>query len=72
MFLSYDGDGDHGIRWADTLRALTWWQCLWASHEAADTPHRAMCLAPHEPGGMVFAFAVDFIPFLYMIDNRLV
>jgi hypothetical protein len=32
-----------------------------ASHEATDTLHRAMCLAPYLPGGMVVAIAVESI-----------
>jgi hypothetical protein len=32
-----------------------------ASHEATDTLHRAMCLVPYLPGGMVVAIAVESI-----------
>ncbi len=32
-----------------------------ASHEATDMLHRAMCLAPYLPGGMVVAIAVESI-----------
>jgi hypothetical protein len=32
-----------------------------ASHEATDTLHRAMCLAPYLPRGMVVANAVESI-----------
>jgi hypothetical protein len=32
-----------------------------ASHEATDTLHRAMCLAPYLPGGMVVAIAVESV-----------
>jgi hypothetical protein len=34
-----------------------------ASHEANDTLHRAMCLAPYLPGGMVVAIAVESITY---------
>jgi hypothetical protein len=29
-----------------------------------------MCLAPYPPGGMVVAFAIDFITFFYIVDKR--
>jgi hypothetical protein len=32
-----------------------------ALHEANDMLHRAMCLAPYLPGGMVVAIAVESI-----------
>jgi hypothetical protein len=31
------------------------------THEATDTLHRGMCLAPYLPGGMVVAIAVESI-----------
>jgi hypothetical protein len=72
VFLSYnDNNDDHGIRQANTTQALIRWQCLGASHEATDKLHWAMCLTPYEPGGKVIAFAVDFIKFFYIADNRL-
>jgi hypothetical protein len=54
--LSGNGD-DHGVRRADTARALARWRYLVASHEATDTLHRSMCLAPYLPGGMVVTIA---------------
>jgi hypothetical protein len=56
-----DGDGDdHGVRRADTARAHARWRYLVASqHEATDMLHRAMCLAPYLPGGMVVEIAVE-------------
>ncbi len=42
-----DDDEDHGVRRANTARALARWRRLGASHEATDTLHRAMCLAPY-------------------------
>jgi hypothetical protein len=57
-----NGDGDdHGVRRADTARAHARWRYLVASHEATDTLHRAMCLAPYLPVGMVVAIAVESI-----------
>jgi hypothetical protein len=39
-----------------------------ASHEATDTLHRSMCLAPYLPGGMVVAIAVESATFYYIVD----
>jgi hypothetical protein len=61
-------DDDHGIRRDDTARALARWQRLGASHEATDTLHRAMCLAPYQPHGMVVAIAVESVTFYFFID----
>ena len=57
---SHDGDGDdHDVRRADTAQAHARWQHIVASHEATDTLHRAMWLAPYLPGGMAVAIAVE-------------
>ena len=56
----HDGD-DHGVRRADTARAHAQWWLIVASHEATDMLHRAMCLAPYLPGGMVVAIAVESV-----------
>jgi hypothetical protein len=65
---SHNGDGDdHGVRRADTVRAHARWQHIVASHEATDTLHRAMCLAPYHPGGMVVAIAVNVVTFYYIV-----
>jgi len=57
---SHDGDGnDHGVRRVDTAQAHARWQHIVALHEATDTLHWAMCLAPYLPGGMVVAIAVE-------------
>ena len=68
---SHDGDDDdHGVRRADTARAHARWQHIVASHEATDTLHRAMWLAPYLPGGMVVAIAVESVTFYYIaLDN---
>jgi len=60
--VSHDGDGDdHGVRRADTARAHARWWHIVASHEATDTLHRAICLAPYLPGGMVVTIAVKSV-----------
>ena len=60
--VSHNGDGDdHGVRWADTARAHARWRRPVASHEALIVLHRAMCLAPYLPGGMVVAIAVESV-----------
>jgi hypothetical protein len=65
---SHDGDGDdHGVRRADTAQAHARWQRIVALHEATDTIHRAMCLAPYLPGGMVVTIAVESVTFYYMV-----
>ncbi len=65
---SHDGNGnDHGVCQADTPRAHAQWQHIVALHEATNTLHRAMCLAPYLPGGMVIAIAVDSVTFYYIV-----
>ena len=62
VVFSHDGNGDdHGVYRADTAQAHARWQHIVASHEATDTLHRAMCLAPYLPGGMVVTIAVESI-----------
>jgi len=69
--VSHDGDDDdHGVRRADTAREHARWCYLVASHEATDTLHRSMCLAPYLPGGMVVAIAVESATLYYIIDER--
>jgi len=68
VFSSDDDDDDHGVRRADTARELARWRRLGASHEATDTLHRAMCLAPYCPVGMVIAFAVESVKFYFFVD----
>jgi hypothetical protein len=64
-----NGDGDdHGIRRANTARAHAQWRYLVASHEATDTLHQSMCLAPYLPGGMVVAIAVESATLYYIVD----
>jgi hypothetical protein len=41
---------------------------LVALHEATDTLHRSMCLAPYLPGGMVVAIAVESATLYYIVD----
>ena len=41
-----------------------------ALHEATNMLHRAMCLVPYLPGGMVVEITVDSISFYYIaLDN---
>jgi hypothetical protein len=62
MCFVHNGDGDdHGVCQADTARAHARWCYLVASHEATNTLHRAICLAPYLPGGMVIAIAVESV-----------
>ena len=69
---SHNGDGDdHGVRRANTARAHAGWQHIVTSHEATDTLHRAMCLAPYLSGGMVVAIAVESVTFYYMVVVQL-
>ena len=67
--VSHDGDGnDHGVCRADTAQEHARWRYLVASHEATNTLHRSMCLAPYLPGGMVVAIAVESATLYYIID----
>ena len=70
MFLLHFDNEDHGVRWANTARALAWWRRLGASHEATETLHRAMCLVLYRPGGMAIEIAVEIATFFYIVDNR--
>ena len=70
MFFFRDRVDDHGVRRADTARALAWWRRSGASHEATETLHRAMCLALYRPGGMAIEIAVEIATFFYIVDNR--
>ncbi len=60
-----DDDDNHDVRRANTARALAWWRRLGALHEATNTLHRAMCLAPYQPHGMVIAIAVESVTFYF-------
>ena len=69
---SHNSDGDdHGVRRADMARAHTRWQHIVALHEATNTLHWSMCLAPYLPGGMVVAIAVESATLYYIVYNRL-
>jgi hypothetical protein len=41
---------------------------LVALHEATDTLHPSMCLAPYLPGGMVVAIAIESATLYYIVD----
>ena len=64
-----EDDDDHCVRQADTARALARWRLLGALHEATNMLHRAMCLAPYCPVGMVVAIAVEYVIFYYIVNN---
>jgi hypothetical protein len=67
--VSHNGDGDdHVVHRANMARAHAQLRYLVASHEATNTLHRSMCLAPYLPGGMVVAIAVESAN-LYYIEN---
>ena len=67
--VSHNGDGDdHGVRRADTAQAHARWRYLVASHEATDTLHRSMCLAPYLPSGMVVEIAVESATLFYIVN----
>jgi hypothetical protein len=68
VFSSDDDDDDHGVRRANTARALARWRRLGASHEATDALHRAMCLAPYCTVGMVIVFVVESVTFYFFVD----
>jgi hypothetical protein len=68
VFSSDDDDDNHGVRRDNTARALARWRRLGASHEATNTLHRAMCLAPYQPHGMVVAIAVVSVTFYFFVD----
>ncbi len=44
-----------------------WWR-LGTSHEATDTLHQAMFLAPYQPHGMVIAITVESVTFYFFVD----
>jgi hypothetical protein len=67
-FCHDDDDDDHGVRRADTARALARWRRLGASHEATDMLHSAMCLVPYQPHGMVIAIAIESVTFYFFVD----
>ena len=70
VFSSDDDDDDHGVRRADTARALARWRRLGASHEATETLHRAMRLAPYCSVGMVVGFVLKSVTFNFFVVNR--
>ena len=74
MFSSDDNDDNHDVRRADTARALARWRRLGALHEATDTLHQAMCLAPYLLFGMVITIAVEPVTFYFFrrLESKLV
>ena len=68
LYHKSDNDHDHGVRRANTARAHVQWRYLVALHEATDTLHRSMRLAPYLPGVMVVAIAVESATLYYIVD----
>jgi hypothetical protein len=60
---------DHVGCQGNTACALAQWRHLVALHEAKDVLHRAMCIAPYPPGGMVIKIAVDLVTFFVIVDS---
>jgi hypothetical protein len=50
--------------------ALAQWQHLVALHEAMDTLHWMMHIAPCRPGGMVIKIIVNLTTFFYIVDYK--
>ncbi len=65
-----DDDDDHGVRRANTARALARWRRLGTLHEATNMLHWAMCLALCCPVDMVVAITVEYVTFYYIVNNR--
>jgi hypothetical protein len=40
-----------------------------ALHEAKDALHRAMCIVPYPPGGMVIKIVGDLATFFVIVDS---
>jgi hypothetical protein len=62
---------NHGGRRGNTACALTRWRHLVALHEAKDALHRAMCIEPYPPGGMVIKIVIDLATFFVIVDSML-
>jgi hypothetical protein len=60
---------NHGGRQGNMVCALARWRHLVASHEAKDALHRAMCIAPYPPGGMVIKIVIDLATFFVNVDS---
>jgi hypothetical protein len=60
---------DNGGHRGNTGCALAQWQHLVALHEAKDALHRAMCITPYPPGGMVIEIVVDSATFFVIVDS---
>jgi hypothetical protein len=60
---------DHGVRRGNVARALAQWRHLVASHEATNTLHRVMPIAPYCPGSMAIEIFIDLPAFFDMIDS---
>jgi hypothetical protein len=56
------------IRREHTPDGAIYWLRMKALHEATDTLHWSMCLAPYLPGGMVVAIAVESAKLYYIVN----
>ena len=63
FLLDDDDDDDHGIRRANTARALARW---WRLVEATKPLYRSMRLASYQPRGMAVGFFVDYSSFYFL------
>jgi hypothetical protein len=60
---------NHGGRRGNTACALARWRHLVALHEAKDSLHWAMCIAPNPPGGMVIKIVIDSATLFVIVDS---
>jgi hypothetical protein len=60
---------NHSVCPGNTACALAQWRHLVALHEAKDALHRAMCIAPYPPSGMVIEIVVDLATFFVIVDS---
>jgi hypothetical protein len=62
-------NNDHGSCLGNTAPALVQWQCLVSSCEATVALHWAVFIALYRPGNMVIKIAINFVTFVYTVDN---
>jgi hypothetical protein len=60
---------NHGSCRGNTACALAQWLHLVALHETKDAVHRAMCIAPYSPGGMVIKIVIDLATFFIIVNS---
>jgi hypothetical protein len=57
----------HDGRRGNVARALAQWRHLVALHEARNTLHWAMCIAPYRPSGMAIEIVVNLPAFFVIV-----